>query len=346
MLKKIDWYFVFPIIILILLGVSICLIGSYHISIKYYNDGYAFYLSHIFSISIGLIVFAIGLSINIDKVFFRYHLFWGILCLILLFIVLVPGIGKETLGARRWVKLGPISFQASEISKILLLFFLSFVLQQKREYNHSFLTATLPPMVFLFINIFLIILEPDLSTALIFLGIGCCLFFIYRMPIPHLLLMIVSIFPILIAFLQIKSYAFKRLIFFDPLIDPYDKGYHLFQSFLSFKRGGIFGNDTSEVLSQMKFFPDAYTDFSFALIGQQFGLFGCLVTLLLYLFIFYRGIKIIFNVKDHRFFFLGFGIVATLIIETTFHLLVNVGLVPTTGIAFTFRQLWQNGIGQ
>ena len=335
-MKKIDLPFLIPILILILLGISICLIGSYNLGIKYYNDGYFFYNNHLISIGIGFIVFFIGLYINVEKLFFNYIGFWAILCILLLVVVLIPGIGKATLGSRRWIKLGVLSFQASEVSKILILFVLSFILHQKREEKTHFFQGSIPPVVFLFANIFLIILEPDLSTALIFLAIGLSILFVYRTPLSHLLFILTSTLPFLILFLQAKSYAFKRLVFFDPLMDPYGKGYHLFQAFLSFKRGGIFGNDTSEVLAHMNFFPDAYTDFSFSLIGQQFGILGCLIILLLYMFVFYRGIKIVQKINNERLYLLGFGIIATLIFETTFHLLVNVGLIPTTGLPLPF----------
>lgn len=275
----------------------------------------------------------IFLLLNIDyKTLSKYApiLYWINLAMLLA----VMFVGTSALGAQRWIEIGPISLQPSEFSKVIMIICLANLLEKKVGHLNTF-REIIPVFIYVAIPFLLVLKQPDLGTSLVFLAILFGMIFIAGISIRHLMI----IFGAGIAFLPVfwyflKDYQKMRLtVFLNPNVDPLGSGYHIIQSKIAIGSGMLFGKGIfGGTQSQLNFLPENHTDFIFAVIGEELGFIGGAIILLLYLILFYRGVKIAASAKDSFGTLLATGIVSML----TFHVLVNVGMtagiMPVTGI--------------
>ena len=262
----------------------------------------------------------------------RYSLHIYLSGLGLLFIVLAVGfIGK---GAQRWLDLGILRFQPSEIMKIGVPMMVAWLLTR----------STLPPRpLFLLLSVIavllptvLIILQPDLGTALLIALTGIVVIFVAGMSwklIVSVVVLLCAAAPVMWAFV-LHDYQRRRVLtLFDPWSDPLGAGYHTIQSIIAIGSGGIQGKGwLSGTQSQLEFIPERSTDFIFAVYAEEFGLVGALVLLVLYLFLILRGLAIAFYAQDTYSRLLAAGLSATFF----FYVFVNIGMVsgilPVVGV--------------
>ena len=243
--------------------------------------------------------------------------------------------GHAALGAQRWIQLGPISIQPSEFSKLIMIICMASVLEAKvGDLNR--LRDLIPVAAYIGIPFVLVLKQPDLGTSLVFMAIFFGMVIACGMPWKYLIgtvLVGVASFPLLWNFV-LKDYQKMRLsVFIDPNVDPLGSGYHIIQSKIAIGSGLLFGKGLFEgTQSQLNFLPENHTDFIFAVVGEEFGFVGAVILLLLYLIVFWRGIKIAREAGDMFGRLLAVGITSML----AFHVLVNVGMttgiMPVTGI--------------
>ena len=243
--------------------------------------------------------------------------------------------GHAALGAQRWIQLGPISIQPSEFSKLIMIICMASVLEAKvGDLNR--LRDLIPVAAYIGIPFVLVLKQPDLGTSLVFMAIFFGMVIACGMPWKYLIgtvLAGVASFPLLWNFV-LKDYQKMRLsVFIDPNVDPLGSGYHIIQSKIAIGSGLLFGKGLFEgTQSQLNFLPENHTDFIFAVVGEEFGFVGAVILLLLYLIVFWRGIKIAREAGDMFGRLLAVGITSML----AFHVLVNVGMttgiMPVTGI--------------
>lgn len=260
----------------------------------------------------------------------------------LLILVLIIGMGKESTGTKGWINLGIVSFQPSEIVKIgFILTFSSHLYNLRQDINYipSLLALSLHAGVL----IFLIMLQPDLGTALVFLFIFLVMIFVAKISYKYVIgfFVIIGILAPLFWFFKDKflsPYQIERfLVFFDPYRDPTGTGYNVIQSEISVGSGRLFGKGyLMGTQNQLEFLPAKHTDFIFATIGEEWGFLGCLAVVFLLFAIIARCIYIAMTARDFYGSMLCTGVSAMFL----FHVFENIGmcirLMPVTGIPLPF----------
>lgn len=252
-----------------------------------------------------------------------------ILSLSFLIIVLLPGIGREALGGRRWLGIGNFVFQPAELTKLSLVIYLATLFEKRRELLTFFALIS-----FIFL---LLILEPDLGTAVIIVGTAFSLYFLAEAPMRHLVLM--ALFVLLIGpFLVLSSpYRKKRLLtFLNPLFEEQGASYHIRQALIAIGSGGFFGRGLGQSRQKFLFLPEVSTDSIFAVIAEELGLIGVTILLLAFIFLIYRGLKVASLAPDRFGQMLAGGIIFSLGFQTVINLSAMVSLVPLTGIPLPF----------
>ena len=319
----------------LLILISLVIIGSAtHINTP--SDDRYWYVGRqgIFALLNVIIIFVV---LNFDyRILGKFATSLYVLNLIMLLAVMF--VGQSALGAQRWIQIGPISLQPSEFSKLIMIIALADLLDKKKGRLNSF-KDIIPILLYVGIPFILVLKQPDLGTALVFLAILFGMIFVAGIRTKHLMIIFgsgLAVMPILWHFL--KDYQKMRLtVFMNPNIDPLGSGYHIIQSQIAIGSGMLFGKGLfGGTQSQLNFLPENHTDFIFAVIGEELGFIGALVVLLLYFILLYRGIKIAGSARDDFGTLLATGITSML----AFHLLVNVGMtagiMPVTGIPLPF----------
>jgi len=260
-----------------------------------------------------------------------------VVALVGLLAVLIPGIGVERNGARRWLEFGPLSFQPSEFAKLAIIIYISAWLAGRRENISNFSLGLVPFVMMVSVVGGLVIVEPDMGTAIIIVLTTSTLFFVAGAPLSHLALLMASGVTVSYFMVLVQDYRLDRITsFVSPESDPQGNGFHILQLLIALGSGGVTGLGWG--VSRQKFFyvPGAHTDGVFAIIGEELGLIGLLGILALFAFFVFRGLKATFATKDQFGTLLGIGIVSWISYQT----LINVGgitrSIPLTGVPLPF----------
>lgn len=256
--------------------------------------------------------------------------------LALLFVVLIPGIGFEVNGSRRWIRLGLINLQVSEPARLCVLIYLSgYVVRQQKVLREHFV-GFLRPMLVLSLTCALLLSEPDFGAAIVLLATTLVVLFVAGARIRDFLVFF-SVAVVAMAALAVTSpYRLQRLTaFLDPWADPYDSGFQLTQSLIAIGRGEWLGVGLGEGVQKLFYLPEAHTDFVFAVFAEEFGLLGSLVLIALFLALLWRVFKLAMRAANsERFFeaYLAMGLGTWLGLQAFINVGVNMGLLPTKGL--------------
>lgn len=297
---------------------------------KQFNDKYFFIKEQLkwFLLGMGGLFF---MSIIPYKKLYSFSFPLLLVTIISLLLVFVPGLGIKTLGAARWLKLGFIKFQPSELAKLAMIFYLSAWFSQK-EKGRLFPFLLLTGFV-----VGLVVLQPDLGTAIILTLIAVSVYFISGAPLWHFLMLVPGIFITVAVLILTSAYRLRRLTtFLDPSQDPLGASYHIRQILISLGSGGFWGLGLGSSRQKYMYLPEASTDSIFAIIGEELGFIGSAVFILLSLFFLYRIFLVAKRTSDRYSFLMASGIF-TLFAS---HLLINLGaivaLFPLTGVPLPF----------
>ncbi len=252
---------------------------------------------------------------------------------VLLVLVLIPSIGVAVKGARRWLKLGPISLQPAEMVKLVAVFYVAAYLTNKGERIKEFKAGFLPPLLVVGLLSGLVLLQPDLGTVVVVGAVTLGLLFLGGARLLHLSGLI-PMFLIAVGLLIWKSpYRLQRLlIFLDPTKDPTGAGFQVNQSFLAFGSGGPFGVGLGAGKQKLYFLPEAHTDFVLALVGEELGLVGTAAVMLLFAILIMKGLQIAGRAQDPFGRHLAYGITLLIGAQAMINASVATGLLPTKGL--------------
>jgi len=252
---------------------------------------------------------------------------------VLLVLVLIPSIGVAVKGARRWLKLGPISLQPAEMVKLVAVFYVAAYLTNKGERIKEFKAGFLPPLLVVGLLSGLVLLQPDLGTVVVVGVVTLGLLFLGGARLLHLSGLI-PMFLIAVGLLIWKSpYRLQRLlIFLDPTKDPTGAGFQVNQSFLAFGSGGPFGVGLGAGKQKLYFLPEAHTDFVLALVGEELGLVGTAAIMLLFAILIMKGLQIAGRAQDPFGRHLAYGITLLIGAQAMINASVATGLLPTKGL--------------
>ena len=256
---------------------------------------------------------------------------------VLLVMVLIPSFGVEAKGARRWLRLGPISVQPAEMVKLIVVIYLAAYLTKKEDRLTIFSSGLLPALIVIGVLSGLALLEPDLGTVVVMGLVTVGLLFLGGARISHLLALVFCAAPVALVLVLGSSYRRQRLMtFLAPWKDASDAGFQITQSFLAFGSGGPFGVGLGEGKQKLFFLPEAHTDFVLALVGEELGLVGTGAIILLFALFVVRGFQIAARARIPFGRYLGMGITLLISIQALVNAWVVTGLLPTKGLTLPF----------
>lgn len=255
----------------------------------------------------------------------------------LLVLVLIPGIGVYVNGSRRWLNIAGMSFQPSELAKIASVMYLASTLSFRLKQVERLWTGILPLLVVPAAMFLLILQQPNLSTAGSIMIVAVLMMLLAGAKWKHLSLMGVAGLAVGLAYAWVEPYRRERLLSFrDPFAQMSDEGYQLSQSLIAIGSGGLFGRGLGQGRQKFSYLPYPESDFIFAIIGEDFGLFGCCVVILLFVAFAVAGMRIALNCQDRYGCLLAAGITAMISVQAFINIGVVVGILPTTGLPLPF----------
>jgi cell division protein FtsW len=330
--RRVDY--VLLIVVLALVGIGIVMVYSTSAIIAgdRYGDPYYFLKRQ-------ALYAGIGFALMILMIFFPYEILKRfaypilILSILSLIAVLIPGIGHRAGGSMRWLKIQFFSFQPSEFAKLGLIIFLAYFLTKKEEKIRSFSFGFLPTILLSGIVIALVVKEPDFGAALFLTMVVFLLLFVSGARLIYVIGAFLVAASVAYYFLMNAGYRYKRLIsFIRPWEDPTGTSFQIIQSFLSFGSGGLFGLGLGEGRQKLFFLPAPHTDFIFSIIGEELGLVGAMIVVLLFLILTLRGIQIGLSLEDRFGAYLALGITLMISLQAIINMMVVLGLLPTKGL--------------
>ena len=255
----------------------------------------------------------------------------------LLVLVLIPGIGVYVNGSRRWLNIAGLSFQPSELAKIASVMYLASTLSFRLKQVERLWTGILPLLVVPAAMFLLILQQPNLSTAGSIMIVAVLMMMLAGAKWKHLSLMGVAGLAVGFAYAWVEPYRRERLLSFrNPFAQMSDEGYQLSQSLIAIGSGGLFCRGLGQGRQKFSYLPYPESDFIFAIIGEDFGLFGCCVVILLFVAFAVAGMRIALNCQDRYGCLLAAGITAMISVQAFINIGVVVGILPTTGLPLPF----------
>jgi cell division protein FtsW len=330
--------FILLIVTLALVGVGIVMVYSTSAIMAgdRFQDPYYFLKKQALFAGVGfiLMIFTLFLPYTILK---RLAYPILIVSILLLVAVLIPGIGYRAGGAIRWLKIHSVSFQPSEFAKLGLVVFLAYFLTKKDEKIRSFSFGFLPTVLLSGLVVVLVAKEPDLGAALFLSAMVFLLLFVSGARVIYLVGALLLTIPVVYYLLMNVGYRYKRLMsFIRPWDDPTGTSFQIIQSFLSFGSGGLFGLGLGEGRQKLFFLPAPHTDFIFSVIGEELGLVGAMVVVLLFFIFTLRGIQIGLSLDDRFGTYLALGVTLMISLQAVINMGVVLGLLPTKGLTLPF----------
>lgn len=252
---------------------------------------------------------------------------------ILLLLVLIPGVGVSMGGATRWLRVGPIHVQPSELAKLALVIYLAYSLEKKQSHIGTFAIGILPHLLLAGLVLALILVEPDYGTTMTLAALLFVMMFVAGVRVLHLAALLAVGLPVAWLALVGAEYRRARLTgFLDPWAHQADSGFQLIQSWLAFRAGGLFGAGMGESQQKLFYLPAAHTDFIFSVIGEEFGLLGVLVVISLFGLLVFRAVRVCIEAPDTFGRLLGTGLAILLGMQAGINMAVVTGLLPTKGL--------------
>jgi cell division protein FtsW len=290
------------------------------------------------------IVFALlGLAVlivskNLPYVVYRrlVYVILGV-TLLSLIIVLLPQVGHRVGGARRWLRFGPISIQPAEFAKLALIIYISYSVAKKKEQMRELSVGCVPHLLVSGVFIGLVVMQPDLGTAITFAVLTFLLLFVAGVRLRYLLATGLAVAPLLALAISQKGYRWERLLaFLNPWRDPSDTSFQLLHSLLALGSGGPLGVGLGSGQQKLFYLPEPHTDFILAVIGEETGIFGVSIVLLLFALLIYKGVKIALRAPERFGTYLAFGLTLAVGLQAFINCAVVMGLLPTKGLPLPF----------
>ncbi|NNM61183.1 MAG: putative lipid II flippase FtsW [Steroidobacteraceae bacterium] len=266
----------------------------------------------------------------------RYALFFLMCGMALLLVVLIPGIGARVNGSRRWMRIGPASFQVSELARVLIVNWVCGYCVRKRAELEESLVGVLKPIGLIGFASLLLLLEPDFGATTVLFVTGLAVLFVAGTRLRYVILLLVAGTAALGVLAVTSAYRLKRLtVFLHPWNHPFNSGFQLTQSLIAFGRGSWFGVGLGNSVQKLFYLPEAHTDFVFAVLAEELGLVGVIGVIALFVALVWRSIGISrmaarAGLHYQSYLALAFGVWIGL--QAIINMGVNMGVLPTKGL--------------
>lgn len=334
--RSIDIPFIAATVFMVLCGLVIIYDATPLAAFHDFGDKLYYFKNQLVWATLGAFALIFFSLFDYHKLLKFSHIFF-VISFILLIIVLIPGIGSKIYGARRWINIAGLSFQPSEIAKLALIFYETAVIAKFENFKiglkDAFLVIILPALAVTG----LVLVQPDLGTALILASITVTIYFVGGGPIKHLILGMPAAIAAVAAAIILESYRFDRFkTFLDPSHDPQGTSYQINQILIALSSGGLLGVGLGGSRSKFNFIPEIQGDAIFAVFVEELGFIGAVLLIAFFLFIIARGISIAQNAPDFTGKILAIGLISLIGIQALFNLASVVALVPLTGVPLPF----------
>ena len=330
-----DKWLIAAVIGLLIIGLMMVASSSVTVSTRLYHQPFHFLIRQACYLFVGFMAAIIVMRIDTSQ-WEKYSVHLLFVCLLMLVLVLIPGVGRIVNGSRRWLSLGLISIQVSELTKmIMILYVAGYLVRQQQSVTQSII-GFIRPMVVLCIVAILLLLEPDFGATVVIAGTVMAMLFLTGVKLRYYLGLMVVVGACLVLLAVSSPYRVARLTaFLNPWADQFKSGYQLTQSLIAFGRGGWFGVGLGDGVQKLFYLPESHTDFLFAVLAEELGLIGILLVLALYSILVVRGLIIGFhaNLQERLFAaYTAYGITFWLGLQAAINMGVNAGLLPTKGL--------------
>ena len=328
---------VLTLVFVCLLTIGIIMVASSSISVADRNFSNPFYYLQrqlvfvVMGVVAALFVFKIRL-VQWEKSGVALLLF----ALFLLVLVLIPGVGKTVNGSTRWLPLGLINFQVSELVKLFLVIYVAGYLVRHGDAVRNSLLGFLKPMIMVGFVGLLLLLEPDFGATVVIMGTALGMTFLAGARFIQFIAFVFMFVCAALLLVVTSPYRMQRLTSFaNPWADPFDSGFQLTQSLIAIGTGGWFGTGLGGSVQKLFYLPESHTDFLFAVLSEELGFVGVTIVIMLYSALFFRSLKIAAQaeaVGNYFAAYMAYGIGIWLSMQAVINMGVNVGLLPTKGL--------------
>lgn len=329
-----KWLFT-VILLLVFIGLVMVFSASAVMAQARFGSSYAFLLRQLGWAAAGLA--AMVLVMNIDYQQYRrssiVFTFLGLTTLLLVTVFVF----HDSHNTHRWIKLGPLSFQPSELAKPAIILYLAYFLESRwrqiSDWKHVLLPAAAPSVLLAA----LIVKEPDLGTAVACMAITASVLYIAGMKMRYLMYgFAASLLPLYILIVRVPWRWHRIIAFLDPWKDPQGHGFHIIQSMIAVSTGGLAGAGLMEGKQKLFYLPEPHTDFIYANVAEELGLWGAVLVVALFSIFLWRGIRVAMKTQDPFARFLATGITAMVVVQALINISVVLGMMPTKGIPLPF----------
>lgn len=318
------------------LGAVMVFSASAAAAYTHYHDATYFLKRELIWVAVGVCALALGANLDYRKLQPAAPWIFGC-AVVLLALVLLPHFGAVRGGARRWFEFGFFSFEPSELAKLGLVMLLAWLFAVRPDGARSFSKAGFPALLGVAICFALVLREPDLGTAALFLLTAYVMLFVAGARLAHLLVGATVALPVMLIFIYSSSYRRDRFMaFLDPWRDPQRTGYHIIHSLYALGSGGLWGLGLGQSRLKFGYLPEQHTDFIFSIIGEELGFVGAAAVVALFLFLAYRGVRAAIRAQDRFGFYLAVGITASIVSQALVNVAVVTSTFPVTGVPLPF----------
>lgn len=333
----------FLLLVLLLTAIGLTMVFSASFPSAYYESGdaaYYFKRQAIFAV-LGLVAMTAVSRVNYQR--------WRgaakillVVAFFLLIMVLIPGVGQTRNNATRWLGIGSLTFQPSEIAKLAVIVFFADSISKKRDKMENFREGVVPYLVILGLMAILMLLEPHLSGTILIVGVGVVLMIVGGIRGWLVGLGVGGIGAVGVLYVKLVesgviSYGAGRILMWkDPWVDASGDGYQLCQGLIAIGSGGLLGVGLGKSRQKFLYLPEEHNDYIFAIVCEELGLIGATIIMLLFALLILRGFWIALHARDRFGTLLVVGITTLIAIQTFLNIAVVTGLLPTTGISLPF----------
>ena len=335
--KKVDKFFLTILFLLIGIGTAMFVSASLGVWVKNERVFYSVLFNQLV-LGLGLGLLGMYISLRLNYKFWRKYAFFIFLASILITAaVFIPHLGWSHGGAQRWIRLGPVSFQPVEILKFGFVIYFAAWLSWAKHKVQDFKFGILPFGIMLAIIAVILFKQPDTKSFILIAVTGFSMLFISGVPIRYILGVSAGSILILGALIFFTPYLQERVkTFINPSSDPQGSSYQIQQSLIALGSGGICGRGFGQSIQKFSYLPEPQGDSIFAVLGEEFGFAGALITIFLYTLFALRGLKIANNSPDLFSGLLVSGIVILITVQSFMHIASITGVFPLTGVPLPF----------
>lgn len=331
-----DIGLLFPVLFLVGVGIVMVYSASSALALNKFGTDYYYVKKQVVFSMLGILSL-----VGFSYIPFRFYqtLVYPILGVAILLLMAIPftGFGIEAGGSSRWLGFGPLRFQPSELARLALVIYLAYSMTKKDELLRDFYVGFLPHMIILGVFTALLMVQPDFGSVMIFSALTWLMLFAGGSLLMHLFSVFIVLVPVAWLLMVAADYRVKRLLsFLNPWKYSANEGYQIIHSLMAFGSGGITGVGIGKGYQKLFYLPEPHTDFIFSVIGEETGLIGVGIVVVLYALIIKRGISISRNSQNRFGSLLAIGITIAIGLQVCINMGVAMGLLPTKGLTLPF----------